>query len=172
MLARAATAAFSTAVSSATSAALQATGATVALSSLTSAVVGAVAASVGSSAASSAAGGYKRESTQQERSKESERLRAQFPDRVPVIVEPADERQPPVDKRKFLVPADLTVGQLMYVVRKRIKLPAEQALFFAVADARAIPPAAALISEIFERHADPDGHLYMTYCTEHAFGAC
>ena len=29
----------------------------------------------------------------------------------------------------YLVPADLTVGQLLYVVRKRIKLSAEKAIF-------------------------------------------
>lgn len=30
---------------------------------------------------------------------------------------------------RFLVPADLTVGQFVYVVRKRIKLSAEKAIF-------------------------------------------
>jgi GABA(A) receptor-associated protein len=27
-----------------------------------------------------------------------------------------------IDKKKYLVPADLTVGQFVYVIRKRIKL--------------------------------------------------
>jgi len=30
---------------------------------------------------------------------------------------------------RYLVPADLTVGQFVYVVRKRIKLGAEKAIF-------------------------------------------
>lgn len=30
---------------------------------------------------------------------------------------------------RYLVPADLTVGQFVYVVRKRIKLSAEKAIF-------------------------------------------
>ena len=159
MLARAASAALTSALATAVSSAASAAGASVATALVASAQTN-----------TRVAGGYKREIKEQERCADSRRLRAEFPDRIPVIVEPSDARQPPIDKRKFLVPADLTVGQLMYVVRKRVRLPAEQALFFAVADARAIPPAAALVSDIFERHGDPDGHLYIAYCTENAFG--
>lgn len=32
-------------------------------------------------------------------------------------------------ENRYLVPADLTVGQFVYVVRKRIKLSAEKAIF-------------------------------------------
>lgn len=33
---------------------------------------------------------------------------------------------------RYLVPADLTVGQFVYVIRKRIKLNAEKAIFIFV----------------------------------------
>lgn len=33
---------------------------------------------------------------------------------------------------RYLVPADLTVGQFVYVIRKRIKLSAEKAIFLFV----------------------------------------
>lgn len=36
------------------------------------------------------------------------------------------------DECRYLVPADLTVGQFVYVVRKRIKLSAEKAIFIFV----------------------------------------
>jgi GABA(A) receptor-associated protein len=39
---------------------------------------------------------------------------------------------------RYLVPADLTVGQFVYVVRKRIKLSAEKAIFIFVKDT--LPP--------------------------------
>lgn len=35
---------------------------------------------------------------------------------------------------RYLVPKDLTVGQFVYVVRKRIKLSAEKAIFVFVKD--------------------------------------
>ena len=36
------------------------------------------------------------------------------------------------DDSRYLVPADLTVGQFVYVVRKRIKLSPEKAIFIFV----------------------------------------
>jgi hypothetical protein len=51
-----------------------------------------------------------------------------------------------IDKKKYLVPADLTVGQFVYVIRKRIKLSPEKAIF-----------------SIYEEHKDEDGFLYITY---------
>ncbi|XP_026433679.1 autophagy-related protein 8f-like [Papaver somniferum] len=45
-----------------------------------------------------------------------------------VIVEKAERS----DKKKYLVPADLTVEQFVYVIRKRIKFSAEKAIFIFV----------------------------------------
>ena len=40
-----------------------------------------------------------------------------------VICEKADRTDIPlIDKKKYLVPSDLTVGQFVYVIRKRIKV--------------------------------------------------
>jgi hypothetical protein len=45
---------------------------------------------------------------------------------------------------------DLTVGQFVYVIRKRIKLAPEKAIFIFVDDI--LPPTAALMSAIYEEH--------------------
>lgn len=66
-----------------------------------------------------------------------------------------------IDKKKYLVPADLTVGQYVYVIRKRIKLSPEKAIFIFVDEV--LPPTAALMSSIYEEHKDEDGFLYITY---------
>jgi GABA(A) receptor-associated protein len=68
-----------------------------------------------------------------------------------------------IDKKKYLVPADLTVGQFVYVIRKRIKLSPEKAIFIFVDEV--LPPTAALMSSIYEEHKDEDGFLYITYVT-------
>jgi GABA(A) receptor-associated protein len=69
-----------------------------------------------------------------------------------------------IDKKKYLVPADLTVGQFVYVIRKRIKLSPEKAIFIFVDEV--LPPTAALMSSIYEEHKDEDGFLYITYVIE------
>jgi GABA(A) receptor-associated protein len=52
---------------------------------------------------------------------------------VPVICERAGKSNVPlIDKKKYLVPQDLSIGQFMYVVRKRIKISPEKAVFIFV----------------------------------------
>ncbi|KAG8637017.1 autophagy-related protein 8C-like isoform X1 [Manihot esculenta] len=104
------------------------------------------------------------------RQAESARIREKYPDRIPVIVERAERSDiPDIDKKKYLVPSDLTVGQFVYVVRKRIKLSAEKAIFIFVKNV--LPPTAAMMSAIYEENKDDDGFLYMTYSGENTFGA-
>lgn len=100
---------------------------------------------------------------------EADRIRHKYGDRVPIICEKVDKSDiGTIDKKKYLVPHDLTVGQFVYVVRKRIKLEPEKALFVFVDDV--LPPTAALMSSIYEEHKDPDGFLYVTYSGENTFG--
>ncbi|XP_074564841.1 autophagy-related protein 8C-like [Curcuma longa] len=101
---------------------------------------------------------------------EAVRIREKYPDRIPVIVEKADRSDiADIDKKKYLVPADLTVGQFVYVVRKRIKLSAEKAIFIFVKNT--LPPTGSMISAVYEEHKDEDGFLYMTYSGENTFGS-
>ncbi|KAK4783914.1 hypothetical protein SAY86_018282 [Trapa natans] len=87
-----------------------------------------------------------------------------------VIVERAEKSDvPEIDKKKYLVPADLTVGQFVYVVRKRIRLSPEKAIFVFVKNV--LPPTAAMMSAIYEENKDEDGFLYMTYSGENTFGS-
>lgn len=107
----------------------------------------------------------------EKRKSEAERIRAKYPDRVPVICEKADRSDiPDIDKKKYLVPADLTVGQFHYVIRKRIKLAPEKALFLFCSNS--IPPNAALMSTVYEEQKDEDGFLYIQYSGESTFGEC
>jgi len=98
-------------------------------------------------------------------------IRAKHPDRVPVIVDKrsGDSSLPDIDKKKFLVPADLTIGQFMYVIRKRIKLAPEQAIFLFVNST--LPASVMTLQQVYDNHRDEDGFLYMTYSGENFFGA-
>ncbi|KAJ8478497.1 hypothetical protein OPV22_022224 [Ensete ventricosum] len=113
---------------------------------------------------------FKLEHPLERRQAEAARIREKYPDRIPVIVEKAERTDiPDIDKKKYLVPADLTVGQFVYVVRKRIKLSAEKAIFIFVKNT--LPPTAAMMSAIYEENKDEDGFLYMTYSSENTFEA-
>lgn len=79
----------------------------------------------------------------EKRKAEADRIRQKYPDRIPVICEKVEKSDiPTIDKKKYLVPADLTVGQFVYVIRKRIKLSSEKAIFMFVNEI--LPPAAGI----------------------------
>ncbi|KAI7979778.1 Autophagy-related protein 8f [Camellia lanceoleosa] len=112
---------------------------------------------------------FKQEHDLEKRRAEAARIREKYPDRIPVIVEKAERSDiPNIDKKKYLVPADLTVGQFVYVIRKRIKLSAEKAIFIFVDNV--LPPTGGIMSAIYDEKKDEDGFLYVTYSGENTFG--
>ncbi|KAG0669111.1 ubiquitin-like protein atg8 [Maudiozyma exigua] len=112
---------------------------------------------------------FKTEFNFEKRKEESERITKKFNNRIPLICEKVEKSDiPDIDKRKYLVPDDLTVGQFIYVIRKRIELPPEKAIFIFVNDT--LPPTASLMSAIYEQYKDKDGFLYVTYAGENTFG--
>jgi GABA(A) receptor-associated protein len=52
-----------------------------------------------------------------------------------------------LDKKKYLVPNDLTVGQFYFLIRKRVQLRAEDALFFFVDNV--VPPTSATMGSLY-----------------------
>lgn len=113
---------------------------------------------------------FKEEKSFERRREEGERIRKKYPDRVPIIVEKAPKsRISDLDKRKYLVPNDLTVGQFYFLIRKRIQLRAEDALFFFVNNQ--IPPTSATIGALYQEHADEDKFLYIAYSDESVYGS-
>ena len=106
----------------------------------------------------------------EKRKSDGEVIRRKYPDRVPVIVEKsAKARVANLDKTKYLVPADLTVGQFYYLIRKRIHLRAEDALFFFVNNS--IPPTSFTMRQLYEEHHEEDNFLYIAYSDESVYGA-
>jgi GABA(A) receptor-associated protein len=112
---------------------------------------------------------FKIEHSLEKRKSEASRIRDKYPDRIPVIVEKANKSDmPDIDKKKYLVPADLTVGQFVYVIRKRIKLSAERAIYIFVNNV--LPPTSAYMSALYSEHKDVDGFLYIKFSGENYFG--
>ena len=104
------------------------------------------------------------------RTREAESIKMRHPERCPIIVTKAKKcvNVPDIDKHKYLVPLDLTVGQLVYVIRKRIKLRPEQAIFLFINNI--LPPTSELIGKIYNENKDNDGFLYVEYSGENTFG--
>ena len=105
-----------------------------------------------------------------ERVKKSQLILEKYPDRVPLIIQPSknDRDSYPIDKSKYITPRDLTLLQLQQIIRKRVKFPAEKALYMFINNK--IYPITSIIGSVYDTNKDSDGFLYITYCQESTFG--
>ena len=102
---------------------------------------------------------------------ESSRIMCIYPDRLPIICERSENAPaecPVIDKKKYLIPRDLTVGQFIYVIRQRLQLQPEKALFLFINGT--IPTTSQYMDLIYDLYKDDDGFLYISYTFENTFG--
>lgn len=111
---------------------------------------------------------FKRDYSFVKRRQESYNILNTYPDRIPIICERSDYQLPDIDKKKYLVPLDLTIGQFAYVIRKRIRLSPEKVLFLHIGN-KLVPLSVPILS-LYRNYKDEDGFLYITYSGENVFG--
>jgi GABA(A) receptor-associated protein len=104
-----------------------------------------------------------------ERKEEARKILLKYPERIPIICESIHPEALRIDKRKYLVPKELTVGQFVFTIRKRINLDANEALFIFTEDNTA-PASHTPIIQIYNEKKDKDGFLYMKITKESTFG--
>tara|TARA_Y100000816_G_C26096280_1_gene580258 strand:- start:663 stop:1091 length:429 start_codon:yes stop_codon:yes gene_type:complete len=111
---------------------------------------------------------YKENNGFEKRKNASDLILAKYPNRIPIICERYDKTLPELDRKKYLVPEDLTMVNFLYVIRKRLKLEPHKSLYLAVNNK--IPPVSLFVSTIYDKYHDEDGFLYIKYCEETTFG--
>ena len=112
---------------------------------------------------------FKSKNTLEKRATESISIMSKYPDRLPVIVEKHETCiLPNIDKSKYLVPKDMTMGQFLFVIRKRIKLEPSHALFITINCK--LTTASKTVGEVYSDEQDEDGFLYVIYTNENTFG--
>ncbi|CAL9125174.1 unnamed protein product, partial [Musa textilis] len=112
---------------------------------------------------------FKRQHEFEDRKTESQWIKAAHPGKFPVIVEKADTNDvPDIDKKKYLVPGEMTFGQFVRNISQRINMVAEKAIFMFVGNG--LPPIGILMSQLYDDKKDEDGFLYIVYAGENTFG--
>ena len=114
---------------------------------------------------------FRQDTAFEDRTKESSRLLEKYPERIPVIIERSENSKhlAMIDKNKFLVPTELKISQLLWVIRKRINITSVQTVFL-LSESGKVFPAAEQILSVYENNKDPDGFLYLRYTNENTFG--
>lgn len=105
---------------------------------------------------------------------EARRMRAKYPDRVPVLCERGSRSDlPDIAKNKFAVPASMLCGEFKYIIHKQVAqathgLAVDQTIYVFVGGAS--PKTSATMAELYELHAAEDGFLYVCYTAENTLG--
>ena len=113
---------------------------------------------------------YKKQKSYEERLKETTEILDKYPNRIPCILEKIDNNSTIglIDKKKFLVPDDLTMSQFIYVIKKRVKLDSSEAIF--IFCNKQILLNQSIIKDIYNKYKDKDNYLYLEYSGESTFG--
>ena len=108
--------------------------------------------------------------TIRQRQSETKQIKLKNPGRACIYMVKSTTKPslPDLDKNKYLVPTDITVGQLAYIIRKRIHLCSAAAMFLMVNNT--MLPTTSTVGEIENKHVNEDGFLYIHYTTENCFG--
>ncbi len=114
---------------------------------------------------------FKTEFKFEHRQREANQVLERYPDRVPVIIERSKNctNINIIDKRKYLVPIDITMSQFLWIIRRRLYLNESTALFL-FNQCGTVFQNTQLISNIYEESKDEDGFLYLQYASENTFG--
>ena len=96
-------------------------------------------------------------------------IKEKYPHYIPIIVRTKDDKIV-LKKRKFLVGGDITVGQFMSILRKKLdNLKASESIFLFINNT--IPPASTFLMTMYSSNKDEDTDmLFMTVCKENTFG--
>ncbi|XP_061993359.1 autophagy-related protein 8i-like [Rosa rugosa] len=73
-----------------------------------------------------------------------------------------------MEKKKYVVPRDISVGQFIHILSSRLQLTPGKALFVFVKNT--LPQTASRMDSIYESYKEDDGFLYMCYSSEKTFG--
>ena len=101
--------------------------------------------------------------------KTSASIIAKHPGKVPVVVMKRDGRIN-LKKNKYLVPCDLTMGQMAYVLRKHSDgLDPSESLFIFISDGKVLAPSSSTMGLLHDQYKS-DGFLKIEVCLENTFG--
>ena len=98
-----------------------------------------------------------------------ERIKEKYPDRVPIFVNKKEgSTVNDIERHKYLVPKDMTMGNFIYILKKNIKLESNQALFVFINNRMVCNTE--IVGNIYEQYKSEDHFMYIIYSGESTFG--
>ncbi len=113
---------------------------------------------------------YKTEKTFEERKEEYRKVIEEHPGKIGVICEKAPKSKiADIEKTKYLINEEFNLTQFQSIIRKKLNMDKEDALFFLVNGKKSLTGTDTM-SEIYKKYKDEDGFLYIAYAAEEIWG--
>ena len=104
----------------------------------------------------------------EQKAEECRRLKIKYPGRIPVIIKKGNENAPEIDRTKYLVPGDITFGTFSSLIRQRLKLKPDEAIFIMANNT--IITGSSMMNDVYKKHQNIEGYLLLEYSLESVFG--
>lgn len=107
----------------------------------------------------------------QERKKQYEDLSGRYPNHIPIIVnrESTEKDLKMLDKTQFLAPNNMLLGTFKHIIQSRLDLRSRDSIWFSL-DSGFLFSNDKTMAEIYKKHKNVDGFLYLYYHRENVFG--
>lgn len=104
------------------------------------------------------------------RKQEYEKIKAKYPDKIPIIIEETSQNPSKLVGKcnKVIISADATLAHVVHFIKKRRKTSHKNAIILYVNGN--LYTLGQVLKDIYEKDADKDGFLYATYMEEITFG--
>ena len=114
---------------------------------------------------------FKINNTLEKRINQFDKLKKEYPTKIPIILEKAHTcTLNQIIKSKYILSNDLTMAEFITIIKDKLELEPERALFF-LAKGKYNISGNQLLGDIYERYKDKDdGFLYITYSEEVIYG--
>ena len=96
----------------------------------------------------------------------SDRILLKYQQHVPIIIE--CKKGINIDKHKFVITKSITIGQVLYIIKKRIDILPQQAIFLICNNILLMNTD--IIENVYNKYKDEDGFLYIFITLENTFG--
>lgn len=94
-------------------------------------------------------------------------LKQKYAEHIPILIRTHQKLE--VEKSKYLIPTNFTIGQALAIIRKKIKINSSDAIFCMINNL--MIPSSNLIGQVYSEYKDPSiDMLVMTITKESVFG--
>ena len=104
---------------------------------------------------------------------ETDSIKRKHSNRVPILISISQvdtKLYNDVKHHKYMIPKDMTFTEFIQIVRHRINLDKNEALFAIILENNIMPKMSTLIGELYEKYKSNDGYLVIILTKENTFG--